>query len=108
MVAEAYAQSGKEAEAKALIDKLLAARTVDGAPAMTCANTMAGKSALDIVKLQWRIEMWGEGDWAFFNQKRWGTQHARGNNHWSNTPIPTEGWTWEIPQKARQGNPYWN
>ena len=108
MVAEAYAQSGKEAEAKALIDKLLAARTVDGAPAMTCANTMAGKSALDIVKLQWRIEMWGEGDWAFFNQKRWGTQNARGNNHWSNTPIPTEGWTWEIPQKERQGNPYWN
>ena len=51
--------------------------------------------------------MWGEGDWAFFNQKRWGVQNQRGSNHWSTTQIPDQGWIWEIPQKERQGNPYW-
>lgn len=108
MVAEAYAQNGQDAQAKAMLDKLLKARTKTGAKTMTCDNTMAGKSTMEMVKLQWRIEMWGEGDWAFFNQKRWGVQNTRGANHWSKTQIPTEGFTWEIPQKERQGNPYWN
>ena len=107
MVAEAYAQSGQDAQAKALLDKLLAARTLPGNPAMTCANTMAGKSALDMVKLQWRLEMWGEGDWAFFNQKRWGVRNERGSNHWSKSLIPAQGFIWEIPRQERQGNPYW-
>lgn len=108
MVAEAYAQDGQEAQAKAMLDKLLAARTISGATTMTCDNTMSDKSVMEMVKLQWRIEMWGEGDWAFFNQKRWGVQNTRGANHWSETQIPVEGFTWEIPQKERQGNPYWN
>ena len=51
--------------------------------------------------------MWGEGDWAFYNQKRWGALNQRGDNHWSKTQIPAEGLTWEIPQTERQGNPYW-
>lgn len=63
---------------------------------------------LDFVKLQWRIEMWGEGDFAFFNQKRWGSQFSRGANHWSTKGVEAQGWTWEIPQRERQGNPYWN
>lgn len=106
MLAEAYAQNGQEAKAKETLDKLLAARTKTGTTAMTCDNTMAGKSVMDMVKLQWRIEMWGEGDWAFFNQKRWGSQNVRGANHWSTTQI--SHFTWEIPQKERLGNPYWN
>lgn len=108
MVAEAYAQSGNDAAAKNLLNKLLAARTLPGQTTMTCDNTMSGKSALDMVKLQWRLEMWGEGDWAFFNQKRWKETFTRGANHWCTTGIPAEGWTWQIPQKERQGNPYWN
>lgn len=108
MVAEAYAQSGQDVQAKALLDKLLAARTLPGNPAMTCDNTMPGMNALEMVKLQWRIEMWGEGDWAFFNQKRWGSQNERGSNHWSSTRIPAEGFVWEIPRPERQGNPYWD
>ena len=108
MTAEAYAQNGNDAQATALLDKLLAARTVEGATTMTCANTMSGMSALDMVKLQWRLEMWGEGDWAFFNQKRWGSQFTRGANHWSMNQIPEQGFTWRIPQQERQGNPYWN
>lgn len=105
MLAEAYAQSGQEAKAKETLNKLLEARTIDGRPTMTCDNTMAGMSVMDMVKLQWRIEMWGEGDWAFYNQKRWGEQFRRGANHWSSTQIPH--FTWEIPQKERIGNPYW-
>lgn len=105
MLAEAYAQSGQDAMAKQTLNKLLEARTIEGRPTMTCDNTMAGMSTMDMVKLQWRIEMWGEGDWAFYNQKRWGTQHKRGANHWSKTQISR--FTWEIPQKERIGNPYW-
>ena len=105
MLAEAYAQSGQDAMAKQTLNKLLEARTIEGRPTMTCDNTMAGMSTMEMVKLQWRIEMWGEGDWAFYNQKRWGTQHKRGANHWSKTQI--SHFTWEIPQKERIGNPYW-
>lgn len=105
MLAEAYAQSGQDAMAKQTLNKLLEARTIEGRPTMTCDNTMAGMSTMDMVKLQWRIEMWGEGDWAFYNQKRWGTQNQRGANHWSKTQI--SHFTWEIPQKERIGNPYW-
>ena len=108
MVAEAYAQSGKDVEAKATLDKLLAARTLPGQAKMTCDNTMAGKTALEMCQQQWRIEMWGEGDWAFFNRKRWGKSFARGANHWATNDVPSEGWTWQIPQKERQGNPNWN
>lgn len=107
-VAEAYANKGDGSNAKATLNKLLAARTLPGKTLMTCDNTMSGKSALDMVKLQWRAEMWGEGDWAFFNQKRWGTTFQRGSNHWSTTGVPSQGWTWEIPRQERQGNPYWN
>ena len=107
MTAEAYAHLGQEAQSKALLDKLLAARTLPGKPKMNCVNTMSG-SALDMVKLQWRIEMWGEGDWAFYNQKRWKGSSPRGANHWSSNPVPSEGWIWEIPREERQGNPYWN
>ena len=108
MLAEAYAQSGKDSEAKSTLNELLAARTLPGKAAMTCDNSMSGKSVLDMVKLQWRIEMWGEGDWAFFNRKRWNETFTRGSNHWSTADVPTEGWTWQIPQTERQGNPYWN
>ena len=48
MLAEAYAQSGNDTEAKNTLNKLLAARTKAGAPTMTCDNTMAGMSTLDM------------------------------------------------------------
>ena len=105
MVAEAYAQSGDTGSAKKLLDQLLAARTLPGNAAMT-----AKSGSLEEVQTQWRIEMWGEGDWAFFNCKRWGHKNwDRGSNHWSTTGIPASGWVWEVPEKCeRQGNPYWN
>ena len=108
MLAEAYAQDGNEPKCKEWLGKLLAARSLNQANPMTYDRAHGG-SALEKVQYQWRIEMWGEGDWAFFNRKRWGqTSYSRGSNHWSKTDIPSEGWTWQIPQKERQGNPYWN
>ena len=107
MAAEAYVMNNQEGQAETLLNKLLAARTLPGERTMTVATTKSG-SMLDFVKLQWRIEMWGEGDWAFFNQKRWGSQFSRGSNHWSTKDVESKGWTWEIPQKERQGNPYWD
>ena len=105
MVAEAYAQKGDTSSAKALLDKLLAARTLPGYSTMT-----AKSGSLDEVQTQWRIEMWGEGDWGFYNCKRWDHKNwSRGSNHWSTATIPTSGWVWEVPEKCeRQGNPYWN
>lgn len=106
MAAEAYTMNNQESQAEALLNKLLEARTLPGQAAMTVAGTKKG-SMLDFVKLQWRIEMWGEGDYAFFNQKRWGSQFSRGANHWSTKGVEAQGWIWEIPQKERQGNPNW-
>lgn len=107
MLAEAYAQSGQDAKAKEQLNILLAARTLPGKPTMTCDNTMAGMSTMDMVKLQWRIELWGEGDWAFYNCKRWNEVPARGANQWSKNAVSINRMTWEIPTKERQGNPYW-
>lgn len=101
MLAEAYAQQGNTAQAKATLDKLLAARTKSGKPAMT------SNGSLDEVKLQWRIEFWGEGDWSFVNAKRWGdiTNYRKGANHWTKSANPTL--VWEIPEEETIGNPNW-
>ena len=101
MLAEAYAQQGKTSEAKAALDKLLAARTKAGSPKMTSNGT------LDEVKLQWRIEFWGEGDWSFVNAKRWGdiANYRKGANHWKKGVTPTL--IWEVPEEEKIGNPNW-
>lgn len=74
MLAEAYAQSGNDGQAKATLNTLLAARTRSGAATLTCDNYpgMSGLSALQMVQLQYRIEMWGENGREFYNNKRWG------------------------------------
>ena len=102
MLAEAYAQQGNTSAAKSALDKLLAARTKAGQPAMTSTGS------LDEVKLQWRIEFWGEGDWSFLNAKRWGdiANYRKGSNHWTKSANPTL--IWEIPEEETIGNPNWN
>lgn len=101
MLAEAYAQQGKTSEAKKALDKLLAARTKAGSTPMTSNGT------LDEVKLQWRIEFWGEGDWSFVNAKRWGdiASYRKGANHWAKGVTPTL--IWEVPEEEKIGNPNW-
>jgi hypothetical protein len=113
MMAEAQASSGQDAAAKITLNKLLAARTKTGAATLTCDNypSMAGMSALDMVKLQWRIEMWGENGNEFANNKRWGVATDRTGSaiHWSNGKTYTvEHMTYEIPIQETSTNGHWN
>lgn len=110
MLAEAQAQSGDEQGAKTTLNKLLAARTKAGTTTLTCDNypSMQGMSVLDMCKLQWRIECWGENGWKFWNSKRWGEVPAyEGSNHWSQKRT-VEHTTWEIPDNETQTNPHWS
>ena len=110
MMAEAQAMNGDEAGAKSTLNRLLAARTTEGAPTLTCDNypSMQGMSALEMVKLQWRMEMWGENGCNFFNHKRWNEQPVyEGSNHWSTTPVEIAHMTWDVPQQETQTNPNW-
>jgi len=113
MLAEAQASSGKDSEAKNTLNELLAARTKDGAATLTCDNypSMSGMSALDMVKLQWRIEMWGENGDEYSNNKRWGIDVDRTGSaiHWSSGKTYTaEHMTYEIPIQETSTNGHWN
>lgn len=108
MLAEAQYMAGKEADAKATLNKLLAARTKAGAPALTCDNYKGHLSTLDLIKLQWRIEMWGENGLNYYCHKRWNEPSVRtGSNHWVNYTWNVEDMEWEIPIKELQTNSYW-
>ena len=86
MLAEAYAMKNDAANAKKTLDLLLAARTKTGEAALTCDTYagMGGLSAIQMVQLQTRIEMWMEGGREFYNNKRWGIEVDRSGskNHY--------------------------
>ena len=108
MLAEAQYMAGKEADAKATLNKLLAARTKAGAPTLTCDNYKGNLSTMDQIKLQWRIEMWGENGLNYYCHKRWNEPAVRtGSNHWVNYTWNVEDMEWEIPLKELQTNSYW-
>jgi len=106
MKAEAQAQSGQDAAAKTTLNTLLSARS-NGA--LNCDNypSMSGMSALDMVKLQWRIEMWGENGREYFNNKRWNIDVNRSGsaNHWSQYSLKWNEMTLQIPLKELETNP---
>lgn len=103
MKAEAQAQSGKDADAKATLNTLLKARTRAGAETLTCDNypAMAGMTALQMCQLQWRIEMWGENGREFYNNKRWNISVNRSGsaNHVSTSSLSVDGMTLMIPEQ---------
>lgn len=109
MKAEALAQQGKDAEAKNMLNILLAARTKEGAPTLTCDNypAMQGLSALQMVQLQTRIELWGEGGHEFFNNKRWNISVDRANseNHIYKGQYNVKDMTLKIPDNEMYYNP---
>jgi hypothetical protein len=112
MKAEAEAQSGNENAAKTTLNTLLAARTRAGKPALTCANYpgMSGLSALQMVQLQYRIEMWGENGREYYNNKRWGINVDRTGSKVhiaSNVKINASDMTCEIIEEEIQNNPNW-
>ena len=55
LAAEAYYNDGNEAEAKKMLETLVKSRNPE------YSATMSGEALLDEIKLQKRIEMWGEG-----------------------------------------------
>jgi hypothetical protein len=107
--AEAQAQSGDESGAKATLNTLLAARNT-GSNTLTADNYGGGaNNALDQVKLQWRIEMWGENAAEFFNNKRWGIEVVRStanSNHRPSLTIPVANMILDIPENEMLYNPY--
>jgi hypothetical protein len=107
MKAEAQARNNDEDGAKATLNVLLAARTADDVP-LTCDNYGVANNVLDMVKLQWRIEMWGENGLEYYNNKRWGNQVIRSSatsNHWDNATISVDMMTMEIPTNEIIYNP---
>jgi len=110
MKAEAQAQSGDENGAKTTLNTLLAARTKSGQTPLTADTYPAtvGKSILEKVQLQWRIEMWGENGREFFNNKRWGITVDRSGStvHWYTAKQFTPAqMTWQIPENELLYNP---
>lgn len=109
MKAEALAQQGNESGAKEVLNTLLAARTREGAAPLTCDtySSMAGMSALDMVKLQTRIEMWGERGVEWYNNIRWGIPVNRSGSTVHHNPAltyPAASMTLLIPDQEMQTN----
>jgi hypothetical protein len=108
MKAEAQALNNNETGAKSTLNTLLAARTKPGQPALTSDSYGGATSVLDQVKLQWRIEMWGENGLEYYNNKRWGVQVVRSSattNHWDNSTIPVNLMKWGFPTNETIFNP---
>ena len=109
MLAEAQYQAGRESDAKATLNKLLAARTKSGATTLTCDNYKGNLDTWELIKLQWQIEMWGENGLDYYCHKRWNTDAVReGGNHWKDYTWKVENMEWQIPLKELSTNPYWN
>lgn len=110
MKAEALARSGSEIEAKNTLNILLAARTIAGNTALTCDTytSMNGLTALQMVQLQSRIELWGEGSQEWNNNRRWNIPVNRNgsNVHWNPSLIyPVNAMTMKIPSEEISTNP---
>lgn len=106
MKAEAEAESGS-AEATNTLNTLLAARSADPAKVLS-VNDYSG-SIKDVIKLQWRIEMWGEGGREWYNAKRWGTDIVRTSQMHKDagsliTSWPATKMTLHIPMRELQNN----
>jgi len=109
MLAEAQAQSGDGPGAQATLNKLLKARTRKGATPLTCATypSMAGMTPIQMVELQTRIEMWGEGGLEFYNNKRWNipVDRSGSTNHVYTGSLPVSKMTLQIPEDEMNNNP---
>ena len=108
--AEVQARTSAENEAKSTLNTLLAARTASGAPTLTCDNyaSMQGLKTLEMVQLQSRIELWGEGSQEWDNNRRWGIPVNRKGStvHWNpSMSYPLSLMTMKIPSEEISSNP---
>jgi hypothetical protein len=109
MKAEAQAKNNNESGARNTLNTLLAARTRPGQTALTC-DTYGGDATgtLDMVKLQWRIEMWGENGLEYYNNKRWNNPVNRkdGSSHWDHSSVSVNLMKWGFPTNEIIYNPH--
>ena len=114
MLAESYAQQNDVINTKATLNKLLAARCNAGTVTLTCDNyaSMAGMTPLQMVQLQYSIEMWGEEGREYFNNKRWkiDINRAGSANHADAKGLNGEWSKWqemtlEFPENEQLYNP---
>ena len=108
MKAECQARLGDESGAKTTLNTLLAARAKAGTT-LTCDDpTMAGMSALEMVQLQTRIELWGESGKEWYNNRRWNiaVNRAGSNVHWNpGITYPVSRMTCQIPSEELGASP---
>lgn len=95
--------------AKEVLNLLLAKRAKAGA-LLTCDNysSMAGMTALEMVQLQTRIEMWGERGLEWYNNRRWNIPVNRSgslDHHNPGLTYPVSGMTLPLPDQETQTNP---
>lgn len=77
---------------------------------MTCDTypSMAGLTALQMVQLQTRIELWGENGREFYNNKRWGIPVDRSDSKVHNDKVnklSVKDMTLQIPKQELDTNP---
>ena len=108
--AEAAYRNSDETTAKNCINELLAKRN----PNQTCSST--GDALLEEIRLQRRIELWGEGH-SWFDLKRWNLPMVRktweaSNRDSNNIPAAygitkdpsDQGWVFVTPQSETDYN----
>lgn len=104
LLVEALAEQKKTSEAVRYLTDFLAGR---GVPASEV--TAAENNLIDYIRLQRRIELWGEGT-SFIDFKRWKLPIKRkveGTNHRTTKDVEVGGieFTYQIPQREIEQNP---
>ena len=110
LAAEGMAETGQEAQAKTMLKTLVNQRLTAGSDA-TYIDALSGTALQDEIKLQSRIELWGEGK-SYLRVKRQRETITRGNN-WLDLPgtsyqYSDEKLTFEIPEAELRDNPLLN
>ena len=109
LAAEGYAESGNDPQARTMLKTLVAQRLTDGNTAYI--DALSGAALQAEIKLQSRLELWGEGK-SYLRMKRQQETITRGNN-WLDFPgtsyqFDDEKLTFEIPEAELRDNPLIN
>ncbi len=104
--AECAAKTGDDATARISLKALMKLRV----PNVSYIDGLSGKSLLNEIYLQTRIELWGEGK-SYLAMKRFKATDVRGSNHQSivvglSIPYNDPRLTFSIPQSEIQNNPF--
>ena len=104
---EALVENNLLDEAKAALEYLVKDNREDTAYNLSALTTQ--QQLREEVRLQRRIELWGEGT-SFFDWKRWKTginRYEAGSNHLLKVEVPAESekWTYQIPKAEMESNP---